>query len=237
MAPLQHHLSRLFAVSLVALCAFACASAEVQSSRRLVHDKEIVKPSVVMVFNFAVSNSDVTADGTGPEFASGAGDAEERHELGEHVSKLLAESIVEQLKEREIEAVHADIDMNVPMNAVLLKGQFMTVDEGDQMKRVIVGFGAGATEVEVRTKVYQRTAAGIRQISEGEIVAEGSKMPGMAVPVGAGAAAGSAVTSLVVSGGSAALRESLGPLAGDIDNLAEALAERTAAFYKRRGWL
>lgn len=237
MKPLKPIHSPLGVGGVIAMFALSCASAGIEESRRLVHDKEIVKPSVIMVFDFAVSNNDVTADGTGPEFVSGDGDAAERHELGKKVSSLLAESIVEQLKEREIDAVHADINMNVPMNALLLKGQFMAVDEGDQMKRVIVGFGAGGTEVQVKTKVYQRTELGIRQISEGQALAKGSKMPGMLVPVGAGAAAGSAVTSLAVSGGMATIRESLGPLAGDVDNMAEAMAERTAEYYKKRGWL
>jgi hypothetical protein len=222
---------------MIAFLALSCAGAEIQSSRRLVHEKEIVKPSVIMVFDFAVSSNDVAADGTGPEFATGTGDAGERQDLGRAVSTLLAESIVEQLEEREIDAVRGHIDMNVPMNALLLKGQFVTVDEGDQMKRVLIGFGAGATEVKVQTQVYQRTGIGIRQISEGELIAEGSKMPGLAVPVGAGAAAGNAMRSAVVAGSMTTIRETLGGLAKDVDNLAEALAERTAKYYKRRGWL
>jgi hypothetical protein len=61
-------------------------------------------------------------------------------------------------------------------------------------------------------------------------------MPGMLVPVAGGAAAGHVLTSAAISGGLATLREIGGPLASDLENIAEELADRTVAFYERRGW-
>jgi hypothetical protein len=48
------------------------------------------------------------------------------------------------------------------------------------MKRVIIGFGAGASEVEVRTQTFQQTEYGLRQLTKGLATADGAKMPGMA---------------------------------------------------------
>ncbi len=113
----------------------------------------------------------------------------------------------------------------------------LSVDEGDQSKRMVIGFGAGASELRVDVQVYQETEFGARRISEGEADASGSKMPGMAVPVGAGAAAGRAATSAAISGAMSVTREIRGGMSADTKRLAEKIADRAEAFYQRQGWL
>jgi hypothetical protein len=59
----------------------------------------------------------------------------------------------------------------------------------------------------------------------------------MAVPVGAGAAAGRVATSAVVSGGMNVAREVRGGMDADAGRLADEIAKRAEAFYKGQGWL
>ena len=105
------------------------------------------------------------------------------------------------------------------------------------MKRVVVGFGAGASAIRAELQVYQQTEVGLRRLVDGEAEAKGSKKPGMAVPVGAGAAAGRVATSAAISGGISVVSELTGGLKADAGRIAEKLAERTEALYRRRGWL
>ncbi len=225
------------AAAVAALALMACASAGVSNTRRYVSDDQIKRPSVILVYDFRVSAGDVTVDKAGPEFASGPGSPAERSELGVAVSQGLSEALVEELGKRGIAARRADDRTSPPLRALLVKGEFLTVDEGDASKRMTVGFGAGASEIHVEVQVYQQTEVGAQRISEVEAEASGSKMPGMAVPVGVGAAAGRAATSAAISGAMSVTREITGGMSADTRRLAEKIADRAKAFYEEHGWL
>ena len=62
-------------------------------------------------------------------------------------------------------------------------------------------------------------------------------MPGMVIPVAGGAAAGTAATSAAISGGMNIAKEKRGGMDADASHMAEEIADRTEAFYKRQGWL
>ena len=111
------------------------------------------------------------------------------------------------------------------------------MDEGDRTKRVIVGFGAGSSELRVVVEVFQATISGLRPLSEVQAKASGSKTPGVAIPVAGGAAAGTAVVSLTISGVMNVTREARSGLEADAARLAGKIADRAKAFYERRGWL
>jgi hypothetical protein len=226
----------LTAVLALAL-ALGCASSSVTPGRRLVGDEPLPRPGVVLIYDFAVDPADVVVDTLGPEFATGPGERGERAEFGRAVARSLSEQLVAKLRERGIRAERAFHPRVPPVNALLLKGQFLSVDEGDRAKRMVIGFGAGSSELLARVQVYQATQTGLRRIAEAEAEASSAKTPGMAQSVGAGAAAGTAATSAVISGGMKVTTELRGTLEADAGRLAEEIAERAEAFYKRQGWL
>ena len=100
-----------------------------------------------------------------------------------------------------------------------------------------IGLGAGSTELRAHVQAYQATAHGLVRIAQAEAEAKGSKMPGMAIPMAGGAAMGTLATSAVISGGMNILKETRGALNPDAERMAEQIAERAEAFYRRQGWL
>ncbi len=213
-----------------------CASAGVTNRQSFVPDSEIQRPSLVVVHDFAISAGDVVVDTFGPQFAGSEGDVEQRSQLARDAQEHLAGAIVAKLRERGIPADRAS-GAPVPLNALVLKGQFLTVSEGDQLKRMTIGFGAGASEIRIRAQVFQARPSGLVRLREAEAVSSGSKMPGMAAPVGVGAAAGRAATSAIVSGGLNVVREVRGSVGADLDRMAEEIADRAKTYYESRGWL
>jgi len=210
--------------------ALACASATVEPGRRLVDESSIVKPSVVMVYDFAVRAKDE------PEPAT----QEQRDALtrDRKIAHALSEVIISQLLAKGIDSRFAFEEDVPPVDALLLKGRFITIDEGSTAGRMLIGFGVGAQELRVQIETYQRTAAGIdRPLSIGEASADSGKMPGMAVPVSAGAMMGNVVVSAAVSGGMATFRELGGAMQKSVGQLGQAIAERGVSFYQRKGWL
>ena len=222
----------------LALCVgLACASANVENVQHYAEDEKLPQPSVFLVYDFAVTPSDVVVDTLGSAFGRSSSPSGKDVAEARQVADSLSSQLVAKLGERGINAARATNERVPPVNAIALKGQFVSMDKGNRAKRMVIGFGAGSSELRVRAQVYQATERGLRRIVQGEAKASGSKMPGMAVPVAGGAAMGAAATSAVVSGGMNVAKEVRGELVTDAGQLAEEIAERAEAFYKRQGWL
>jgi hypothetical protein len=70
------------------------------------------------------------------------------------LAALLSETIANELADRKIPARRESVVSPLPADGLMVSGQFMQVDEGNRLKRAVVGFGAGATEVLVQVAVY-----------------------------------------------------------------------------------
>ena len=123
---------------------------------------------------------------------------------GRAVAQALSEELVTELAKLGITARRVKDSTNVPMHALLIKGPFVSIEEGDQIKRVVVGFGAGGGGLQAHVQVYQQTETGLKPISEAKGEAHGRKTPGVAGPAavaaGAGMFVGLGVASTVTAG-------------------------------------
>jgi len=226
------------AVGTLLLClalALACASGSgtVTRSERGI----FARPPQVLVYNFAVDPDDVVVDTFGPDFSRRSSESRKKNELGRQAANLLAEQVVAKLRAKGIPAQRANDTTVPPLHAFLVKGQFVKIDEGDRAKRLVVGFGAGASEIKARVQVYQLAESGLRPVEQGIGSAKGSRTPGMAVPIAGGAAAGRVATAAVVSASTKLATEMRGGLETDTGHLADQIVERAEQFYRRQGWL
>jgi hypothetical protein len=209
---------------------WACASATVEPARELADESTIVKPSIVLVYDFAVRAEDSANPTT----------KEQREALAKDrkIARSLSEVVISGLNEKGIDSRLALAEDVPPVEALLLKGRFITIDEGSTAGRMLIGFGVGAQELRVQIETYQATAGGSeRPLAISDASADSGSMPGMAVPVAAGAAVGNVVVSAAVSGGMATFRELGGPMQTSVKQLGDAITERGVAFYERKGWL
>jgi hypothetical protein len=190
---------------------------------------------VLVVYDFAVDTDSVMVDTFGPNFVQDTNNPSKENETARAVANSLSEALVEELGKREIHAQRATSSMP-PIDAVVVKGQFLTIEEGDRAARMLIGFGMGAEKLQIRVQVYQVTERGLRRLAESEGEAHGDKMPGMAVPMGAGAAMGKVARSAAISGGMNVIQEVKAGLDAAAKNMAKELADRAVSFYTRQGW-
>jgi hypothetical protein len=215
--------------------ALACASTTVESMQRM--PDRLPRPPVVVVYDFAVSADEAVVDIFGNEFAAGPESAPPASDQAHKVAQALSQAIVAALDQRGIQAVRGTRGDTPPLDALLLKGQFLKIEQGSRLKRMTIGFGAGAPELRVRAQVYQVTAEGLRRVSEGEGAAVGAKTPGMALPVAGGALLGTVATAAVVSGSINLAREVKGAVDDETSQIARELADRARKYYEQQGWL
>ena len=68
----------------------------------------------------------------------------------------------------------------------MVKGQFVSIDEGNRTERVLIGLGAGRTGVQASVQVYEITPEGMRNVESLQADAKSSYKSGMALMMGAG---------------------------------------------------
>src|SRR5215510_5064328 len=68
--------------------------------------------------------------------------------------ELLSNTIVSELNNSGIRASRLEPGAFMPPEGLLVGGEFLEVDEGNRMRRAMVGFGSGSEEVKVQVEVY-----------------------------------------------------------------------------------
>ena len=71
---------------------------------------------------------------------------------------------------------------------LVISGQFVSVDQGNRTERVVLGLGAGRSDVRVRVQAFDVTPQGRQLADEIEVDAKSGLQPGMAESMGAGCA-------------------------------------------------
>ena len=212
----------------LALTLTACAggSARVTSTS---DTAELPRPSIALVYPFAVDADDVAADTFGY-------DQESTDEAARQVANTLADKIAAALRERGIRAEPALRSTQPPLHAIVVKGQFVTIEKGSAGERVLIGFSAGSEDVQVRVQAYQVTGAGLLQLQEGLAEAHGRKSPGVGVPAIVSIATGNPA-GVVISSGVNVASELLGGFDERLEDLARQIADVARDYYARQGWL
>lgn len=222
--------------ALIALFLVGCAGGSAKPTNSLRVDVPPVRPSIFLIYNFAVNPEDVIVDTPGLTMRNKASTSERLAE-GKAWANALSQSLVKQLVEKGITSRRATGSTHIPMDAIVVKGQFISIDEGDKVKRTTIGFGMGAEEVRAMVQIYQMRKAGLLHISEIEAEAHGRKTPGVVGPAAVAVGAGM-VVGLVISSVMNVKSEALdGSMQTTVDNLAKKLVERAVSYYKKQGWL
>jgi len=164
--------------------------------------------------------------------------------LSQEQPDLLAEAVADSLATRLVEDIRA---LGLPaersagaalpeVNDLVIEGDFVRIDEGSRLKRFVIGFGVGATELRTQVRVFQVTAEGWKPVKQFETVATGSRLPGAGFFVAGGAAAGTVVTSAATSSGVGVLRELRVSIDADARRTAEQIAGKVSELKTAQGW-
>ncbi len=234
MTPLSRTASCLF----VLLLLVGCASTTV-SDRQTYEGPKLARPDRILVYDFAATPAEVPAESAVASQSAGAtpqtaADIEEGHKLGAAVAKQL----VMDLQGMGLPAVEAAGQPAPRVNDIVIKGSFVTVDQGSAGKRILIGFGSGAADLKTVVEGYQMTPQGLRKLGGGDVNSGGNKTPGMIVPLAVMAATANPIGLIVVGGAKA-----YGQISGSstIEGRAKATADEIAAQLKvaaqKQGWI
>ncbi len=231
----------LAACLFTALLVVGCAGANVSDQQsNVATDAIILKPARVIVYDFASTPEAVPPDSAiaGLYRQRTTPQTPEEIELGRSLGAKVSARLVEELNKNGIAATAAATGPVPHPGDAVIRGEFVTIDKGNRTKRMLIGFGAGAAGLETLVEGYVVTTAGLVPLGSAQIETSGGKMPGMLVPIGAGAAMGTVATSVAISGTANVLQE-LGPegLDGAAKRTAKEIAKVIVKAYEERGWM
>lgn len=224
---------------LAALVTAGCASTKVTDREELVTEK-IPRPERILVYHFAASSADVPDDSglagrhEPPSTPPTAAQVQAARQLGVEIATELAAEI----DAMGVRAEAVPIGTAVPVGDLVIKGYLVSVEAGSESKRLVVGFGSGASELETVVEGFQMTPQGLRKLGGGTVDASGGKAPGGAVGVAALIATGNPA-GLIVSTGAKLYEEKTGgsKLEGRAKATAKKIAEELKPRFQQQGWI
>ena len=171
-----------------------------------------------------------------------AGDATaqtpEEIQAGRQLGARIAAQLVQEISDMGLSAEKATPQTKPQINDIVIRGYLQSVFQGDSLKRVVVGFGYGASELETAVEGYQMTAKGLRKLGSGKVKSVGNKTPGGAL--GAVTMIANANPAGLIVGG---VVKGYGEISGNskIEGLAKAtarkIAEQLQIRFKEEGWI
>lgn len=232
----------LAAGAIVAMATWGCGRTVVRPQQETAATG-LPRPQRVLVYDFAFSAADVTENqAIGEKLVNAAGDstADQRAlAIGQDVSNTIAEDMVAGLQRLGLAAERASRDTPARDADLLVRGQLLDVNEGNRLRRLVIGFGAGSSTLDTQVFVYQASPQGRRSVLQFRTHTDSGKMPGAAVTMGAGAAAQGGATA-----GMAAANVTVGGVKSyrsQIEQLAGASADQAVAYLSelagRQGWI
>jgi Domain of unknown function (DUF4410) len=202
------------------------------------------RPQVVVVESFAVSPAEVkVSEGLSDEVraltesGSRPSRTEQEQQAGRQVAEAIADKLVVEIRDLGLQAERGSGLPAGVQNAVLVTGQLISIDEGNEAERVAIGLGAGRSSVRAHVQVFELTPTSSRLIDTIEVDAKSGLTPGMAETMGAGALAGHLLVSTVVSSTMQVATETMSDsVVADADRAAKGIAKQLSGLFAQQGW-
>ncbi len=227
---------------LLAVAALGCAGAQVTQS---VSSAPITatQPTAVVVYPFAVDTSDVSLNSgifqATYRNMSDENQGAEQLQLAHQTAQNICVQVATNLTQKGITATC--LQRGVPPagnNVLVLEGQFTDISEGNRLRRMVIGLGAGASKVDTVVQVVQKTPQGSSELLDFATSADSGYMPGAGITGPAGAAAGGATAAAslgvnIAAGGVKNFTSSTGYL---VDKTSDQIVQQMVNYYNRQGW-
>ncbi len=230
---------RIASSLLVLVVVAGCASTKV-TGRQTYQGEKLARPSRIIVHDFVATPADI------PAWSAAAGgyaqpstpQTAEAVKTGRRLGAQVAEVLVTEIRAMGLPAVRAAGQPAPQVGNIVIIGYFASIEAGGAAKRVVLGFGSGAAELETRVEGYLMTNEGLRKLGSGTVKAGGGKTPGAVVPLAVTIATANPI-GLIVIGAAKVGGEVTGKttIKGTAKRTAKKIADELRVAFQKRGWI
>ena len=197
------------------------------------------RPTMIVVDDFVIDADAVRVD-------PGIGGVARREMSGQDVTQAQAaatDAVRDAVRDTLIKSIAG---MNLPVQPggapapagayVEIRGDVLSINEGNRTRRTLVGFGAGRSSVQATTHVYYMTPGAPPQLLQTyDASAESNRTPGLGI--GAASAAAGAVAGAAANAGAHVATIGSSDVDADAKRLAERLASNLGSLFAQQGWI
>jgi hypothetical protein len=228
-------LALFFALSVLA----GCASTKV-TQQTPIAAPGLARPNQIWVYDFVASAADMPSDSSIasvidlPSTSPNGGQIQTGRQLG----ALIADHLVAYIQAMGLPAAHAVPGSSPQVGDCVIRGYLVSVRGGGAVKRFVIGFGYGTSEMDTVVEGYVMTPQGLRKLGSGTLTSSGNKTPGVIVPAAVTIATGNPI-GLIVVGGTKVLGEATerNTLEGRATATAGEIADQLKIRFQDRGWI
>jgi Domain of unknown function (DUF4410) len=233
------HFVRLWVLCALVLAGCASAAVTQQAQRAPV---DYGRPTQIVVYPFAANPDEVTLNQSiiqkAYRRATGDNENAEQLQIAHDTTQAICQQVVTDLTANGYNAVCAQRGTFVAGgNILIVDGALTNISEGNRLRRLVVGFGTGASTLDSNVSMYQRIGGNLNQVLAFSTHADSGKMPGAAVMAPVGVAAGGGAAAIVATnaavGGAKTYTSTTSSLAKKTsDQIVKTVTDYTA----RAGW-
>jgi len=201
---------------------------------------QLPRPQMIVVYDFTSVPGEVQLD-SGivsrlRESMQGTPLTEQQLELRRKVTGIMTSQLVQEIQKLGMPAQPAPAPPGVAGPIMSVEGQFLTIDEGNKTRRLVIGLGAGASHVRVAVQLFETVGADQKLVEDFYTNAQSSRKPGFGPMAPIGAASGAAAET---AGASVGLGVVMGPqdAENDTKRAAVAVTKQLAQFFAKQGWI
>lgn len=226
---------------LVLLFLGGCSSTQVIARQSDMGDERIARPDRILVDDFGSTPDDIPPDSDIADQISepSAPPTEEELEVGRRLGAEVATKLAEEISAMGLRGVRAAGQPSPRPGDLVIKGYFLSTDQGSAAKRMLVGFGSGAADLKTFVEGYLMTDEGLRRLGSGEIDSGASGgTPGLLVPLAVTIATANPI-GLAVGGAVKVAGEASGSstIEGSAKRTAELIAKELRTKFEQQGWI
>ncbi len=195
----------------------------------------LARPALILVHDYQVSPDEVQLDSALSSrvrrAVKGTPKTEDQLKVEREVSRTLTTTLVDEIRKLGIPAEPARM-------ASPVAGPTLSIEEGNKAKRLVIGLGSGASEVQTLTQVYEVTSGdGHRLIEDFSTTTKSSRKPGFGPMAGFGAAAGLTAAHAAAAGGVGVATALSQTVEADTKHGAKQIAKELAKLFVEQGWI
>jgi hypothetical protein len=195
------------------------------------------KPDKTLIYNFNVPAEVVSMDQSAAarlqrrRLQRRDADADSSpEELARQVQAAFAKTLASELQKltMPLETAPAD-DAAIPPHTLIVHGEFTTINQGNKTKRMMIGFGRGASDVQAHVTVSLTTDAQLVVLSEFNLKSKSGKKPGAAATMGVG--------SVAIGAAAGGVGDRKASVEADTSRMAKAVAQQIREVLISQKWI
>ena len=150
--------------------------------------------------------------------------------LTQQVQAAFSKTLMKEFTKVNVQSERSLDDGGVSAAPVLIvEGEFIAIDEGNKSKRIMIGFGRGASDIKTHVVVSSLVKGSKTVVLEFNLNSASGKKPGAVATMGAG--------SLAVGAAVGDVGDKKGTVEADASRMAKAVAKQIEAFMIAQKWI